>query len=276
MSLEVVLVHAEFFGIDHGVVRPAHDVFPVVVALAHRGAQRLFGDDLRQDDVIARIGQPQPLAVEAGRIRRVGIAAAGVIGLHRFVGGGEGHRLERHVVGAEIVGEIELGGGALLHADRRVVQFQRRIHLQRFAHHEALAVVVIDGGEIDAERGCRATWSRWCCATARRSRPVCSAVMRSDAVSGTNLTLVGSLKIAAAMARQKSTSKPVQLPCGSGRPKPAKRAVGAADQLAAVLHRLERRLRGGRLRAENENQSEGECRSTTFHDDMTHDFGLST
>src|ERR1700733_1142655 len=51
--------------------------------------------------------------------------------------------------------------------------------------------------------------------------PDCSEVKRLAAVSGTNLTFVGSLKIAAAMARQKSTSKPVQLPCVSGMPKPA-------------------------------------------------------
>src|SRR5580704_1940404 len=51
--------------------------------------------------------------------------------------------------------------------------------------------------------------------------PDCKAVKRSFAVSGTNLTFLGSLKMAAAMARQKSTSKPVQLPCGSGKPKPA-------------------------------------------------------
>src|SRR5262249_47549261 len=51
--------------------------------------------------------------------------------------------------------------------------------------------------------------------------PDCSAVIRSLAVSGTNFTLVGSSKIAAAIARQKSTSKPVQLPCGSGWPNPA-------------------------------------------------------
>jgi hypothetical protein len=36
------------------------------------------------------------------------------------------------------------------------------------------------------------------------------------AESGVNLTLLGSLKIAAAIARQKSTSKPVQLPLSSG------------------------------------------------------------
>src|SRR5215468_6651430 len=50
--------------------------------------------------------------------------------------------------------------------------------------------------------------------------PVCNAAKRLAAVSGTNFTLFASLKIAAATARQKSTSKPVQLPWASGRPKP--------------------------------------------------------
>src|SRR5690242_15607605 len=59
--------------------------------------------------------------------------------------------------------------------------------------------------------------------------PDCSAVKRSFAVSATNFTLVGSLKIAAASARQKSTSRPVQLPCASGRPKPP--SVPLAPQL---------------------------------------------
>src|SRR3954452_10174378 len=45
--------------------------------------------------------------------------------------------------------------------------------------------------------------------------PDCSAVNRSLADSGTYFTLVGSLKIAAAMARQTSTSSPVQLPLSS-------------------------------------------------------------
>ena len=50
----------------------------------------------------------------------------------------------------------------------------------------------------------------------------CSSVKRSLASSGTNLTLPGSLKIAAAMARQKSTSKPDQLPFSSGIEKPGR------------------------------------------------------
>src|SRR5947199_895669 len=56
--------------------------------------------------------------------------------------------------------------------------------------------------------------------TSTSASPDCTEVKRCCAVSATNLTLVGSLKIAAARARQKSTSRPVQLPCASGRPKP--------------------------------------------------------
>jgi hypothetical protein len=43
----------------------------------------------------------------------------------------------------------------------------------------------------------------------------CSSVNRSLASSGMNLTLPGSSKIAAAMARQKSTSNPDQFPFSS-------------------------------------------------------------
>src|SRR5712692_4420204 len=50
----------------------------------------------------------------------------------------------------------------------------------------------------------------------------CSSVNRSLASSGTNLTLLGSLKIAAAIARQKSTSKPDQLPFSSALEKPGR------------------------------------------------------
>src|SRR6185295_4660402 len=52
--------------------------------------------------------------------------------------------------------------------------------------------------------------------------PDCSAVKRSLADSGTNLILVASLKIAAAMARQTSTSSPVQLPLSSGDENPGR------------------------------------------------------
>src|SRR5216684_3180116 len=46
----------------------------------------------------------------------------------------------------------------------------------------------------------------------RSTSPDCKAVKRSLVESGVNFTFCGSLKIAAASARQKSTSRPVQLP----------------------------------------------------------------
>jgi hypothetical protein len=52
--------------------------------------------------------------------------------------------------------------------------------------------------------------------------PDWSAVKRSLAASGMKRTLFGSSKMAAAMARQNSTSRPVQLPWASGTPKPAR------------------------------------------------------
>src|SRR4030081_1550112 len=46
--------------------------------------------------------------------------------------------------------------------------------------------------------------------------PLLSGSNRSLAESGVNLTLVASLRTAAATAQQKSTSKPVQFPLSSG------------------------------------------------------------
>jgi hypothetical protein len=90
--------------------------------------------------------------------------------------------------------------------------------------------------------------------------PDCSAVKRLAAVSGTNLTLVGSLKIAAAMARQNSTSKPVQLPCAVGHTKPGKRSVSAAYKLPAILDRFQG-LRACSLHSKRDHRCKGKYRS---------------
>ena len=59
-------------------------------------------------------------------------------------------------------------------------------------------------------------------------------LQRGEAILGASAARTSpwsaSLKIAAAMARQKSTSSPVQLPCASGEPKPA--SVPLAPQLS--------------------------------------------
>ena len=52
--------------------------------------------------------------------------------------------------------------------------------------------------------------------------PDCRAVKRSLALSGVNFTFVPSPKMAAATARQKSTSRPVHSPLSSGAEKPAR------------------------------------------------------
>src|SRR6195952_3226011 len=65
--------------------------------------------------------------------------------------------------------------------------------------------------------------------------PDCSAVKRSLADSGTNLTLVGSLKMAAATARQMSTSRPVQLPLSSGEEKPGRPWLTPQDSIPRSL-----------------------------------------
>ena len=90
MLVDVGLGDAELLGVDHGEMHPLHDVEPLVVAVAHRRAERLLRDDLRQHDVVVRLGEAQPLGVEAGGVGGVGVAAAGVVGLERLVRGREG------------------------------------------------------------------------------------------------------------------------------------------------------------------------------------------
>ncbi len=98
----------------------------------------------------------------------------------------------------------------------------------------------------------------------RSISPDCRAVKRSLADSGTNLTLVGSLKMAAATARQMSTSIPVQLPLSSGAEKPGQSLAYAAGDHAAVLDRLES-LRGRRLGRKTRGESKGKDKGNTFH-----------
>ena len=121
------------------------------------GSQRLLGDDLRQDDeVILAWAAPARWrrAWRRGRgVGRVDVAAAGEEGGADLVDLLDDHRLEGHLVGAEVVGEVELGGGARRHADRGAVQLLGALHAELLGHHEALAVVVGDGREIEPQRG---------------------------------------------------------------------------------------------------------------------------
>ena len=122
--------------------------------MAHDRAQRLLGDDLRQDDVVVRVGRVGGAGrVETRGVGRVDVAAAAEERRTDFLDLLDHDRLEAHLVGAEIVGEVELGRGAGAHADRGAVQLLGALHAELLVHHEALAVVVVDAGEVEAERG---------------------------------------------------------------------------------------------------------------------------
>src|SRR5262249_42610974 len=69
---------AVLLGLELGVEGPAHDVAELVVAMAHHGAQRLLGDDFRQDDVVVRVGRVGGAGrIEARGVGREDVAAAG-------------------------------------------------------------------------------------------------------------------------------------------------------------------------------------------------------
>src|SRR5215203_6755810 len=119
----VRLRQAEFLGVNKGVVDPAHDVAPLVVAVAHGKGERLLRDDFGKYDVLVGVRCAVALGVEAGGVRGESVAASAVVSLEGLVRGREGDDLVLQVIGAEEVGEVELGRGALLRADRRAVEF---------------------------------------------------------------------------------------------------------------------------------------------------------
>ena len=100
-------------------------------------------------------GQRQADAVEARLVGRVDVAAAGIIGGVGFLELLEDHRVVFEIVGLEVVGEVQFGRGAGLHADRGAGKLQRGVHARQLlgVDHEALAVIIGDAGEVEAERG---------------------------------------------------------------------------------------------------------------------------
>src|ERR1700728_5249262 len=59
LLIHIRLVHAKLLGVDHGEMSPANDICPLVVAMTNRGTERLLGNNLRQHDVLGRLGPLQ-------------------------------------------------------------------------------------------------------------------------------------------------------------------------------------------------------------------------
>ncbi len=167
------------------------------------------------------------------------------------------------MVGAEIVGEVELAGCALLHAHRGVVELERRADLERFAHHEALAIVKRDRRKIEPKRGIA------------RQRP--------GGVARQHVDLAGLQRREAILRRQRHVfdlgrvvenrrrdgaakidveAGPIALRIGQAEAR--QRTVAAADQLTAILDRRER-FRAGRLHAGCKHHCQSQCRREAFH-----------
>ncbi len=126
-----------------------HHVEPAVVAVAHGRPERLLRDHFRQDQVL--VGLRRARGAHSDHARHVGgvdVAAPGEVGVQHLFQLFDDHRLEFHLVSAEVVGEVQFGGGAGLHADRRAVELLCAHDFQLLRHHEALAVVVVHADEI--------------------------------------------------------------------------------------------------------------------------------
>ena len=104
--------------------------------------------------MIGGIGRTRnPRRDEPGHVGRVNVAAAGEICVKHFLQFLNYHRLEFYVIAAKVVGEIEFGGRAGLHAYRGTVQLFRTLHVALFCDHESLAVVEINADEVESETG---------------------------------------------------------------------------------------------------------------------------
>jgi len=55
MSVDVLLGNAEFFSVHHRKQSPLHDIKPLIVAMTHHRAERLFRDHFRKHGMIGRI-----------------------------------------------------------------------------------------------------------------------------------------------------------------------------------------------------------------------------
>ena len=173
------------------------------------------------------------------------------------------------MIGAEEVREIELAGRALLHADRRVVELERRAHLERFAHHEALAVIVSDGRKIEPERGI----ARQGPGGVARQHIDLAGLQSREAVLRRQRHVLDLARIVENFGRDGAAeidvdTGPIALRIGQA--KSRERTIAAADQLAALLDRCER-FRAGRLHAGCKRRYQCHCRSEAFHNQAFQD-----
>ena len=167
------------------------------------------------------------------------------------------------MIGAEEIGEVELAGRALLHTDRSVVEFERRAHLERSAHHETLAVIISNGREIEPERGV----ARQGPGGVAHQHIDLSRLQGRKAVLRRQRHEFDLLGIVENGGRHGAAeidveAGPVALRVGQA--ETCQRTVAAADQFAAFLDGRER-FCADRLHAGCKRRYQCQCRSEAFH-----------
>ena len=119
--------------------------------MANDRAERLFRDDFRQDDVVFSIRHRGARGSQTRSVGGVGVAGTSEVLALAFGVVSNGDRGIGHVVGFEVVSQVQFGGGTRLDADGRAIEFLGRGHAQLFLHHEALAVIVVHSHEIERQ-----------------------------------------------------------------------------------------------------------------------------
>jgi hypothetical protein len=239
LLVDVGLRQAVLLGLEERELGPADDLEPLVVAAANRCAERLLRDHLGQDEVVVGLGRLRARAGEIAHVGGVDLAPAGEEGARDRLGGVEDDRLVLHAVGAEVVGDVLLAGGAGLHAHGRAVELVDVVDLQLLRHHEALAVVVVDAGEDDAERRV----ARQRPGAVARQHVDLAGLQRGEALLRVErhvLHLVGVLENGRGDGAAEVDVEARPLALAVGRRKARPRGVDTADDLAACLHRIER------------------------------------
>ena len=99
--------------------------------------------------MVTGLGKIQPQCIKLGDVGGEGVALAGIIGVNDIFQFAEFHLLVFHVIGAEIVGEVELRRCFRLHADLAVIQLQRGVEVSRPRQHEPLTVIISHGRKIE-------------------------------------------------------------------------------------------------------------------------------
>src|SRR6266478_5655460 len=193
--------------------------------------------------MVVGIGKLKLLRVELRHVGCEYVTAACLIRFDSLVRGAECDDLVFHSVGAKEVREIEFGRGARLSAHRRTVEFERRVDLERFPHHEALAVVIGHADEVAVRNITRQSPRR----VARQHVDLAGLEWFESVFSRERHEL--DLDRVIQDRRRKGATEvdieagPIALVVGIGKSRQS--LADAASQHAAILYRLERLGRGG-------------------------------